>query len=104
MIFQCAQQKWLYVLQCQRLSNKIRQSKLEDCLNSERILILINKQFSRWQDTCIKTRNVPARHLKDHLADGEASPLTSVVRKESPANQFIQSPISPEYSRRAICC
>ncbi len=86
--------------------HKIRQSKLvEDCPISERILTLINKQFSRWQDTWYQKRETPPLgHLKDHLVEGEAYLLNaSVALRKGKAVQISLSKvlISPEYSRRA---
>jgi Dyp-type peroxidase family len=86
--------------------HKVRSSKLtEDCPLSDRILLLINKQFSRWQDTWYKPRETPPLgHLKDHLAKDEQYLLNaSVALRKGKATQISLSKvlISPEYSKRA---
>jgi Dyp-type peroxidase family len=86
--------------------HKIRTSlAVEDCPISERILTLLNKQFSRWQDTWYKRRETPPLgHLKDHLAKDEQQLLTaSVALRKGKAIQLSLSKvlISPEYSKRA---
>lgn len=86
--------------------HKIRRSKLvEDCPLSERILTLLNKQFSRWQDTWYKPRETPPLgHLKDHLPAGESSVLDqSVMLRKGKATQLSLSKVlvSPEYAARA---
>lgn len=86
--------------------HKIRQSKLvEDCAISDRILVLINKQFSRWQDTWYKKRQTPPLgHLKDHLANDEQHLLnSSVALRKGKATQISLSKVlvSPEYSKKA---
>jgi pyruvate-formate lyase len=86
--------------------HKVRQSKLtEDCPLSDRILSLINKQFSRWQDTWYKKRETPPLgHLKDHLANDEQHLLNaSVMLRKGKSIQISLSKvlISPEYSKRA---
>lgn len=86
--------------------HKIRSSKLtEDCPLSDRILGLLNKQFSRWQDTWYKKRETPPLgHLKDHLAENEQHLLTaSIALRKGKAVQLSLSKvlISPEYSKRA---
>jgi Dyp-type peroxidase family len=84
----------------------IRRSKLvEDCPVSERILLLINKQFSRWQDTWYKPRETPPLgHLEDHLADDERPLLgASVMLRKGKATQISLSTVlvSPDYASRA---
>ena len=61
--------------------HKIRNSKLtEDCPVSDRILILIDKQFSRWHNTWYKPRETPALgHLKEYLKPEEESILNESV-------------------------
>lgn len=86
--------------------HKIRQSKLvADCPLSDRILILINKTFSRWQDTWYKKRETPPLgHLRDHLCDEEKHLLdASVALRKGKATQISLSKvlISSEYSSRA---
>lgn len=86
--------------------HKIRRSHLtDDCPLSDRILTLINKQFSRWQDTWYKKRETPPLgHLKDHLSTAEQYLLTSsVALRKGKATQISLSKVlvSPEYSRRA---
>lgn len=86
--------------------NKIRSSKLTaDCPLSDRILLLINKQFSRWQDTWYKKRETPPLgHLKDHLPAADKKLLTaSVTLRKGKAVQLSLSKvlISPEYASRA---
>ena len=86
--------------------HKIRQSKLvEDCPISDRILTLLNKQFSRWQDTWYKKRETPPLgHLKDYLPPEDQQLLTaSVALRKGKAIQLSLSQvlISPEYSKRA---
>lgn len=86
--------------------HKIRSSKLtEDCPLSDRILILINKQFSRWQDTWFKPRETPPLgHLRDYLAPDEKYLLTApVALRKGKAIQISLSRVlvSPEYSQRA---
>jgi Dyp-type peroxidase family len=84
----------------------IRHSKLvEGCPLSERILTLINRQFSRWQDTWYKKRETPPLgHLREHLAPEEQHLLTaSIALRKGKAIQLSLSKvlISPEYSQRA---
>lgn len=86
--------------------HKVRGSKLvADCPLSDRILLLINKQFSRWQDTWYKKRETPALgHLKDYLPDDEKDLLrASVALRKGKAVQISLSEvlISPEYSKKA---
>ena len=86
--------------------SKIRGSRLvEDCPISERILVLLNKQFSRWQDTWYKPRETPPLgHLKDHLAADEQHLLTaSVMLRKGKATQISLSRVlvSPAYAERA---
>lgn len=86
--------------------NKIRHSKLtEDCPVSERIMQLINRQFSRWQDTWYKKRETPPLgHLKDHLPEKDKKILNaSVTLRKGKATQLSLSKvlISPEYSSKA---
>ena len=86
--------------------HKIRTSRaVEDCPISDRILTLLNKQFSRWQDTWYKRRETPPLgHLRDHLAQDEQHLLTaSVALRKGKAIQLSLSKvlISPEYSKRA---
>ncbi|OMC13536.1 Dyp-type peroxidase [Mycobacterium sp. SP-6446] len=86
--------------------HKIRTSRaVEDCPISNRILTLLNMQFSRWQDTWYKRRETPPLgHLKDHLAEDERQLLTSsVTLRKGKAIQLSLSKvlISPEYSKRA---
>lgn len=86
--------------------HKVRSSKLvEDCAISDRILRLINKQFSRWQDTWYKKRETPPLgHLKDHLGPNEQDLMTaSVALRKGKAIQISLSKvlISPEYSKKA---
>ena len=86
--------------------HKIRQSKLvEDCPLSDRILTLLNKQFSRWQDTWYKKRETPALgHLKDHVSPEDRHLLSaSVALRKGKAIQISLSKVlvSPEYSRKA---
>lgn len=59
----------------------IRRSKLtEDCPLSERILSLLNKQFSRWQDTWYHPRQTPSLgHLRDYLSEEDKYLLTAPV-------------------------
>jgi len=86
--------------------HKIRQSKLvEDCPLSDRILTLLNRQFSRWQDTWYKKRETPRLgHLKEHLSPDEQHLLgASVALRKGKAIQLSLSKVlvSPEYSRKA---
>jgi Dyp-type peroxidase family len=86
--------------------HKIRGSQLvEDCPISERILLLLNKQFSRWQDTWYKPRETPPLgHLKDHLAADERHLLTaSVMLRKGKATQISLSTVlvSDDYASRA---
>lgn len=86
--------------------HKVRQSKLvEDCALSDRILLLLNKQFSRWQDTWYKKRETPPLgHLRDHLGDDERHLLSaSVALRKGKAIQISLSKVlvSPDYSKRA---
>ena len=87
-------------------AHKIRGSKLvEDCPLSERILLLIDKQFSRWQETWYKKRETPPLgHLKDHLSSKEKYILTSsVALRKGKAIQISLSKvlISRSYADRA---
>jgi Dyp-type peroxidase family len=86
--------------------HKIRHAKsVEDCPLSDRILTLLNRQFSRWQDTWYKPRETPPLgHLRDHLSEDERHLLTaSVALRKGKAVQISLSKVlvSPEYSRRA---
>ena len=86
--------------------HKIRRSKLvEDCPLSERILLLINKQFSRWQDTWYKKRETPPLgHLKDHLRDDERHVLgQSVMLRKGKATEISLATVlvSDDYASRA---
>jgi Dyp-type peroxidase family len=86
--------------------HKIRASRaVADCPISDRILTLLNKQFSRWQDTWYKRRETPPPgHLKDYLAKNEQHLLTaSVALRKGKATQLSLSKVltSPEYSQRA---
>lgn len=86
--------------------HKIRNSKLtEDCPLSDRILILLNKQFSRWQDTWYKKRETPSLgHLKDHLEKGqEHLQFASVMLRKGMATKISLSKVlvSHEYSKKA---
>ena len=86
--------------------HKVRNSKLvEDCAISDRILTLINRQLSRWQDTWYKKRETPPLgHLKDYLPKDEQHLLNvSIALRKGKAVQISLSKvlISPEYSRRA---
>jgi len=69
----------------------IRRSKLtEDCPLSERVLSLLNKQFSRWQDTWYHPRETPPLgHLRDYLSEDEKHLLTaSVALRKGKANKI----------------
>lgn len=86
--------------------NKIRRSQLTaDCPISERILTLINKQFSRWQDTWYKPRQTPPLgHLRDYLAPDDQHLLTaSVALRKGKATQIslARVVVSREYASRA---
>ncbi len=86
--------------------HKIRRSKsVEDCPLSDRILTLLNRQFSRWQDTWYKPRQTPPLgHLKDYLPPEEKSLLAaSVALRKGKAIQISLSKVlvSPEYSAKA---
>jgi len=86
--------------------HKVRYSKLtEDCPLSDRILNLIDKQFSRWHDTWYKKRETPPLgHLRDYLADDERHLLdASVMLRKGKSTQIALSRIlvGPEYSERA---
>jgi Dyp-type peroxidase family len=86
--------------------NKIRRSKLtEDCPISERIMVIINKQFSRWQDTWYKKRETPPLgNLKDYLSPKDQHLMNaSVTLRKGKATQISLSKvlISTEYSSRA---
>ncbi|MGE3801353.1 MAG: Dyp-type peroxidase [Candidatus Kapaibacterium sp.] len=86
--------------------HKVRSSKLvEDCPISDRILLLINKEFSRWQDTWYRKRETPPLgHLKDYLSADEQDLLTaSIALRKGKAIQLSLSKvlISPEYRKRA---
>jgi len=86
--------------------HKIRTSKLtEDCPLSDRILILLNKQFSRWQDTWYKKRETPPLgHLKDYLSDAEKYLLDApVVLRKGMATKISLSKVlvSREYAKKA---
>jgi Dyp-type peroxidase family len=87
--------------------HKIRRSRLvEDCPLSERILTLVNKQFSRWQDTWLKKRETPPLgHLKDYLEGDERQLLNqSVMLRKGKAVQLSLSKvlIAPRYAERAM--
>jgi Dyp-type peroxidase family len=76
--------------------NKVRNSKLtEDCPLSDQILILIDKQFSRWHDTWYKPRETPPLgHLKDYLKGDDKELLNaSVVLRKGKAIQLSLSEI-----------
>lgn len=86
--------------------HKIRGSKLvADCPISDRVLVLINKQFSRWQDTWYKKRETPPLgHLKDHLGKDDLNLVNaSVALRKGKAVQLSLSKvlINPEYSKKA---
>lgn len=86
--------------------HKIRTSKLtEDCPLSDRILVLIDKQFSRWHNTWYKTRETPALgHLKDYLKEGQKELLeASVTLRKGMAVKISLSEIltSKSYSSKA---
>jgi Dyp-type peroxidase family len=86
--------------------HKIRRSKLvEDCALSDRILTLLNKQFSRWQDSWYKERQTPpVGHLKDHLEAGERDLLNrSVMLRKGKAIKASLSKvlIDPHYAALA---
>ena len=86
--------------------HKVRGSKLvEDCPISDRILLLVNKEFSRWQDSWYKTRETPPLgHLADYLAEDEQYLLdASVALRKGKAVQISLSEvlISDDYSKRA---
>jgi Dyp-type peroxidase family len=78
---------------------------VEDCPVSERILTLLNKQFSRWQDSWYKPRETPPLgHLKDHLGPNEQHLLTApVMLRKGRATQLALSKVmvSPDYAARA---
>jgi len=86
--------------------HKIRRAKsVEDCPLSDRIITLLNRQFSRWQDTWYKPRQTPPLgHLRDHLPQDEQHLLTaSVALRKGKAVQLSLSKVlvSPDYSRKA---
>ena len=86
--------------------HKVRDSRLtEDCPLSDRVLALIDRQFSRWHDTWYKKRETPPLgHLRDHLPEDERHLLdASVMLRKGKATQIALSNIlvSPEYSARA---
>jgi Dyp-type peroxidase family len=86
--------------------HKIRGSKLvEDCALTDRILTLLNKQFSRWQDTWYKPRETPPMgHLRDYLGADEQELLTrSVMLRKGKATQLSLSRvlIDRQYAKRA---
>ena len=86
--------------------HKIRQSALvKDCAISDRILLLLNKQISRWHDTWYKKRETPPLgHLREHLAADELPLLAkSVMLRKGKATQISLSKvlIGDEYSKRA---
>ncbi|WKE66999.1 Dyp-type peroxidase [Gallaecimonas kandeliae] len=86
--------------------HKVRHSKLtQDCPLSDRILALVDKQFSRWHDTWYKPRQTPPLgHLRDHLGPDDKALLdASVVLRKGKATQLSLSKIlvSPEYSKKA---
>jgi Dyp-type peroxidase family len=86
--------------------HKIRRSKLvEDCPLSDRILTLLNRQFSRWQDTWYKPRETPRLgHLRDYLAPEDKSLLNAAVAlRKGKAIQISLSQVlvSPQYSEKA---
>ncbi len=85
---------------------RVRRSALvKDCPISERILTLLNKQFSRWQDTWYEPRETPpVGRLADHLAGDEKSLLTaSVALRKGKATQITLSKVvvAEDYARRA---
>ena len=77
----------------------------EACPLSERILLLLDRQFSRWHEGWYKKRETPPLgHLRDHLADDERQLLTApVALRKGKAIQISLSKvlISKEYSQRA---
>ncbi|EPC01620.1 hypothetical protein L861_16510 [Litchfieldella anticariensis FP35 = DSM 16096] len=85
--------------------HKVRHSKLtEDCPLSDRILTLIDKQFSRWHDTWYKQRETPPLgHLRDYLPKDDPVLGASVMLRKGKATQIALSRIlvSPEYSAQA---
>lgn len=86
--------------------HKIRSSKpVQDCPISERILQLLNKQFSRWQDTWYQPRETPPlKHLRDWLAPEDAGLLSaSVMLRKGKATQLSLSTVmvAPAYAARA---
>ena len=86
--------------------HKVRGSRLvEDCPIRDRILLLINKEFSRWQDTWYKKRETPPLgHLADYLPKDEQYLLNaSIALRKGKAVQISLSEvlISDDYSKRA---
>jgi Dyp-type peroxidase family len=86
--------------------HKIRTSKaVADCPISERILELLNKQFSRWQDSWFEPRETPPLgHLRDHLGADEQHLLqASVMLRKGKATQLALARVmvSKDYAERA---
>lgn len=76
-----------------------------DCPLSERILYLVDRQFSRWHTSWYQKRETPPLgHLRDHLAADEEWILCApIALRKAKSIQLSLSKvlISPEYSRRA---
>lgn len=87
--------------------HRVRRSKLVDgCPISERILTLLNKQFSRWQDTWYRPRETPAMGKLDTYVKGtpdESVLAQSVTLRKGLATRITLSKVvvDPEYARRA---
>ncbi len=77
----------------------------EGCPLSDRILLLIDRQFSRWHEAWYKKRETPPLgHLRDYLPEDECDLLTaSVALRKGKAIQLSLSEvlISEAYSKRA---
>lgn len=85
--------------------HKVRTSKLtDDCPISDRILLLIDKQFSRWHDTWYKKRETPPLgHISGYLDKNDPLLNASVVLRKGMASKLSLSKvlISKEYSEKA---
>lgn len=85
---------------------RVRRSALvQDCPISERILTLLNKQFSRWQDTWYEPRETPPiEPLSSHLKGKDRQLLeASVALRKGKATQITLSRVvvDADYAERA---
>ncbi|WP_409525576.1 Dyp-type peroxidase [Nitrincola sp. MINF-07-Sa-05] len=104
--FDCRSDNGLMFYNSRDYLHKVRDSRLvADCPISERILTLLDHQFSRWHDTWYKPRETPPLgHLNEHIDDSERWILdASVMLRKGKATQLSLSRVlvSEAYASRA---